>query len=93
MRSPAEGGAHVGGQRAHIGPGGALHLDAHHPRLSRRAHVEAVDDDTPRLPADLDAGPGQLVEPLPPHLDGGDHGRNLVDGSHEALRHLPDVLQ
>ena len=41
--------------------------------------VQGLNGNGPGLPLHLLAPPGQLVELLPPHLDGGEHGWHLED--------------
>ena len=92
-RSPKVGPAaqrrpQVGGQATDVGARRAVHGDGED-RSARRGgrrrsglavDVEAADLDPAGRPVDLDALPGQLVQPAAADLDGRDHGRDLADG-------------
>ena len=82
MGDAAEGLAQIGGERAHVGAGGALDLGAVHRVRARdidRLDGEAAHGHRSRRALDLDALARQLVQPASTDLDGADHRRHLFD--------------
>src|ERR1700730_13980271 len=83
-RAPrAERRAEIGGERPHVESLAAADAD-HEVRQSHRLERDGGEHDVARLPVDVGALAGELVEPLALVMEGRVHRGHLADGADEA---------
>jgi len=83
-RAPSpERRAEIGGERPHVEALAAADAD-HEVWQGHRLEGDGVDHDLARLPLDIEALAGQLVEPLARVMQRGVHRGHLTDEAHEA---------